>query len=822
MDTTRRFYPGGVALTQEKQDRTRHPLEYLFTEANASVVGYGFDAAGEPVVLRGSNVPQNAVQIKAMQHGILDFIGEYLGYSGPHRDIRPVSGYVAITPLWLSIKQNRYTFDVYKDFLYDAAPVLFGKSVFRDFGDLFSEFKQDVPLVETVDAINGRILFVTPELIYTGALHSLLRICKVAISLGYAPLVWSAKAGNFEQEFKRLGIPVEIVDAKVAEKRIKGLIASGVKLAVCNTVVTDRYVRCLERAFPVVWYVREATNLPDFVHGNAERAVTLKSNQNIVCVSEYAAAAIRKFSDGPIEVVPNSTEDRSGLALPYTPRSGGKHKFVQLGTIEYRKGYDLFIMAYRSMPQTYRDRAELHFAGGFINSGTSFASYVFSLADGDPGIHFHGLIEDEGEKIGLISRMDTVVVASRDESFSLVAIEGAMLSKPVIVSTNVGAKYLIDDASGRIVESGNIAALRDAMIAFIDLEETELVAMGAASRRQYDEYAGMDAHCRDLDGLFSRRIAKGPSFDTASPMLGQTNALVEAAKKQPLPEVIVSMTSYPPRMGTSAACVASLLKQTMVPSQVQLWLSKDQFPKLDADLPAELLALVGKDFRIHWVEGDLGPHKKYFYAMRQFPTALIITVDDDVIYEPNLVETLVNAHREDPRAIICNRANLVLFRKSGELRSYDGWLYDYRYLRGRPTYQLLPTGIGGVLYPPGAVPARAFDADAVAATCWHGDDLWLKAWTTASGYPVRMPQTVAGFKQIEGSQAVGLWRENVFQGVNDRVFAEILTFFGEYFGARDALLARIRGIRPDGSFAGEFDASDRMSIFPKTEQGGKL
>lgn len=812
--------------SQEAKNLLTHPVEYLFTEPEATTIGYARDAAGQPVPVRGSNLPPNPEQIRDMQRGILDFVDRYLDYSKGFEELRRIPAYSAFQPLRNALGQRPYLYAVYKDFLYDAAPVLYGKSTdFRPFGDLFHPAHVHVATValqpiaeklgtvsESHSASRPKILFVSPEMTFTGTPHSLLRLCKVAKTLGYEPLVWTARQGPFSRVFEQHGFAVQAVSSEeIDQKKIAELQRGGVKLVVCNTVVTDGYVRALEGKLPLVWYVREATNVPQLLRGNPDRADMLRRSSSITVVSDYAAEALRAFVDGPVEVVKNAVEDACHLAQPYTPAKNGVVRFVQLGTVEHRKGYDLFVAAYKAMPASYRARSELHFAGGFINSGTSFASYLFGQMKDEPGIRFHGLIDDEQEKVEFLSQMDVVVVASRDESCSLVALEGTMLAKPLIVTENVGAKYMVGDDNGITVPSGDVMSLRDAFMRMIDLEPRDLIRMGAGSRRRYDALASMENHRRELETLFTTRINMGPRGPVPAsprPVGSATLAAVEA----PSPEVIVSLTSFPPRMPTIAACIASLKVQTRAPDRILLWLSLDQFPGREADLPETLLGLVDDQFTVRWVEGDLAPHKKYFHAMQEVPNAHVITVDDDVAYDKDLVATLYQDHLEHPDCIVTGRANLIRFRPDGRLRAYDHWGYEHQHLRETETYALLPTGIGGVLYPAGSVPAEAFDIDVIHKTCLHADDLWLKFMTTANGYPVWMPQRRFGYPNIDGSQDAALWRGNWFRNGNDSAIEGIMDHFDRKYGTGQALLRRIQGVRPDGTFVGPGDDLDQSSL----------
>ena len=816
-DIARVVMPDG-AKPQREKDIITHSVEYLFTEPKATTIGYTRDAAGKPMAIRGSNTPPNPQQIVDMQRGAIDFIERYLDYSTGLNDLRPISGYTAFQPLRKALGYRPYLYEVYKDFLYDATPVLHGEeSVFERFGDLFDAKVQrevsssDGPLENGTDQVKERILFVSPEMKYVGASKSLLRLCKIARDLGYAPIVWTARAGPFANVFEASGFPVRVIpDAEVNQSKIDELIQDNVKLVVCNTIVTDGYVRALEGKLSLVWYIREATNVPQFLRGNTKRAETLRRSSSVVVVSDYAAQAVSSFTDGPIQVVRNAVEDVSELALPYTAAKDGIIRFVQLGTVEHRKGYDVFIAAYNAMPEEYRNRSELHFAGGFINSATSFASYIFGQIEKQEGIFYHGTITQERQKIEFLSQMDVVVVASRDESCSLVALEGAMLSKPLIVTDNVGAKYMVGDDNGFVVPSGDAIALRDAFMRMIDSTPNELATMGTASRKHYDTDANMLSHRRDLQRLFGKRALSGPlphRADDAAAIVQPTGVY-----KDPPAELIVSLTSHPPRMETIVKCIQSLKDQTKKPDLILLWLSCDQFPSRYDDLPSELLSLIDTQFKIMWVPGDLAPHKKYFYAMQEFPEAIVVTVDDDVQYDKELIATLYQGYLEHPDCVIAARCNLIRFRPDGTLRSYDRWAYDHQFLRETETYALLPTGIGGVLYPPGSVPKIAFDVNAITSNCLFADDLWLKTLTTANGYPVWMPPKALDTQNMAGSQVASLWRANSFHQGNDLAMKSVLTFIDRNYGKAEAILRRIQGVRGDSTFVGPGDKLDRDAL----------
>ena len=802
MDLMRFMMPAKVPA--KEQDLLHMPLEFLFTSTAKSLVKYILKSDGAVDFERTSYAPANPDEITEMQKGILRFIKDFVTVSENYSRFSSIPAYTAFNPLRKSIEHESYCYEVYKNFTYDAFSAPFVKAVVN-FASLFKARPTETALIdETAKAYKGKILFVMHELTYTGTPRSLLRMCKVAVALRYLPVVWSAKYGPFIEEYQKNNIMVEIVPEKELTKPETIQRVQAFDMAVCNTIVTDRYATLCSKYLPTVWYIREATNIPDFCRNNPERLYALKHSEALCCVSDYAAAAIHKFTDNEIMIIHNCVEDEKEMAVPYIPGSGEKIKFVQFGTMGYRKGYDVLVAAYKALPENYKKQTELYFAGGFINSGAPYCSYLFNKMKDEPNIHYLGVVAGEENKIRTLSSMDVVVVASRDESCSLVALEGAMLSKPLIVTENVGAKYIVGSENGKIAQTGDVSSLRDAMMFMID-NRNKLEEMGRASRENYEKMASMDSYTRDMQKLFAMcemkesklikdRISLAIKYD--SPQVKQQEEVVEKNKMKMAAgqgkDVVVSLTSYPGRIQVVQQCIGSLLKQTYMPQKILLWLSKEQFPNGEKDLPAELTGLQDEIFTIRWAEDDLKPHKKYFYAVPENPDVPLIIVDDNVIYDECLIERLMLSYRDHPECISCMRADLMLFNSKGNLRQYENWILGYKALLDTPTYQLLPTGAGGVLYPPGSIPEMAFDKNVILKTCLMTDDLWLKFMTMHNGYKVVVPRYFTEYTEIKGTQDVALYKSNIGKSNKDLSIEHILAYFDHNIESKEKILLKIR------------------------------
>lgn len=227
------------------------------------------------------------------------------------------------------------------------------------------------------------------------------------------------------------------------------------------------------------------------------------------------------------------------------------------------------------------------------------------------------------------------------------------------------------------------------------------------------------------------------------------------------PQLIVSFTSYPARIHAVPKVLESLYAQSMQPDKILFWLAEEQFPNRETDLPQQLVddAAAGK-FELRWCD-DLGSHKKYFYAMQEFPDDIIVTVDDDTIYHPQTIQTLYNSYLRFPLAVSALKTALFLFDNDGELLPYSFWLYPYVKIVERPTMQLAAVGIGGILYPPHVLDTRVFDKKSMLKLCTSnhipsGDDLWLKMHEALCGTPVVLASKNLEHKTIPDTQTSAL------------------------------------------------------------------
>lgn len=236
--------------------------------------------------------------------------------------------------------------------------------------------------------------------------------------------------------------------------------------------------------------------------------------------------------------------------------------------------------------------------------------------------------------------------------------------------------------------------------------------------------------------------------------------------------LVVSLTSHPPRYPTLGLTLKCLLTQTVTPDLVILWLAPEDLEKLpqsirDLERDTCLEIRTCRDFR---------SYNKIVPTLADFPDAFVVTADDDVFYPARWLEQLVASWSGNFRQIVCHRARRITRDAGGNWQPYKGWPL-LRRERGQST-AYLPTGVGGVLYPPGSLDPEVLVSERFTTLCPNADDLWLYWMGRRAG----ATYLHLGFNLTplswRGSQEVRLGAANIRNSGNDVQVAAL----GKHYG----------------------------------------
>lgn len=193
--------------------------------------------------------------------------------------------------------------------------------------------------------------------------------------------------------------------------------------------------------------------------------------------------------------------------------------------------------------------------------------------------------------------------------------------------------------------------------------------------------------------------------------------------------LVVTLTTVPERVDRIRPTLRSLLDQTCPADRILLaWPKQALRSKLPyphaPDLPPGIELLPCE---------DIGPASKLLPALRAEPTALLVAVDDDVIYPYDFLETLLAAYRADPKTAWAWRGAKI---EPGR----DPRDYKHIFASGvkAPTDVDVLMGTWGYLIPPQSFDDAVHDFAPWPPEVRWTDDIWISGHLARRGVKRRV------------------------------------------------------------------------------------
>lgn len=235
--------------------------------------------------------------------------------------------------------------------------------------------------------------------------------------------------------------------------------------------------------------------------------------------------------------------------------------------------------------------------------------------------------------------------------------------------------------------------------------------------------------------------------------------------------VVVSLTTIPSRINKTHLTVRSILSQSKKPKKVLLWVHES----LKGKIPNSLKKLEKGIFEIRFAKWDAS-HLKLVESIKAYPQENIVTIDDDLIYPPEFLETIYEEHLKFPKSIMANEAREIKFDNQNNPLPY----LDWRHINKQPqkSKYVLPLGVFGVLYPPNSLDPKVFDVNLFTELAPKADDLWFKAMSLLKNTTSRITENKPKKPiLILGTQKIALKRTNKHQDFNRVQWKKLTEYF---------------------------------------------
>lgn len=233
----------------------------------------------------------------------------------------------------------------------------------------------------------------------------------------------------------------------------------------------------------------------------------------------------------------------------------------------------------------------------------------------------------------------------------------------------------------------------------------------------------------------------------------------------------ISLTTYGKRLYDVYLTIESLMQQTVKANRIILWLEEEL---RNNRIPTTLERQIKRGLEIRYCK-NIRSYKKLIYTLQSYPNDIIITVDDDAIYNFDMVENLVNSYLEQPNMIHANLIRRIALTEDGYLKNYSEWPYINDC---KVDILNVPIGVGGVLYPPHSLSSEVFNIDFFSEKCAYADDIWFKAMAVLNNVSSKRAKVHEPiYFSNESVQDISLANINLFSGQND---SQIKSIFSKY------------------------------------------
>ncbi len=348
------------------------------------------------------------------------------------------------------------------------------------------------------------LLFVSHDLSLSGAPILMLHLARWCRVNGFFITVMAPKDGPLRAQYQAAGIPL-ILDPLVVKEHESFLhFLRNFDAVLANTIQGWPVIRAAKKeGVPVLWWLHETLVGEHYLREDMNLRLSIREADVIFTPSARTSAVFQPFTEETPRRIPYGIPDlRPGSEEP--AGETGPLRFLLLGSLEGRKGQDVFAQALRLLPSSLQKQAEFQIAGRVMDS--EFAVKVYGLAQGVETLKITGEIE-HAAALALLEAADVLVCASRDEAMPVTILEAMSLGKTILSTTAGGVpEYIRDGENGLLVRPERAAELAGAierLIADRDLAR----ALGRKARATFEEQFSMDRFGEDFSRLVHETIA---------------------------------------------------------------------------------------------------------------------------------------------------------------------------------------------------------------------------------------------------------------------------------------------------------------------------
>ena len=187
-------------------------------------------------------------------------------------------------------------------------------------------------------------------------------------------------------------------------------------------------------------------------------------------------------------------------------------------------------------------------------------------------------------------------------------------------------------------------------------------------------------------------------------------------------KVVITQTSWKKRIDVLPLSIYIFLtKQTVKPDMFYLWLSEDEFPNRENDLPEVLVQLIKQlNVQLIWLPGNERVYKRWHIYPEHY-SDYVISIDDDCIYSTTLIEDILKQFDKYPNSA-CN-----IWKQFSAIPTYNHDIQiKFKFSKNEIDERIW--ACGNIAFPPNTFPLDAISYSALADArkyALSNDEVWL-------------------------------------------------------------------------------------------------
>lgn len=356
-----------------------------------------------------------------------------------------------------------------------------------------------------------KILLVMHQFSRTGTPYAVLYLARALLAIhGERPVVISPQDGPLRKEFEQEGF-VTLVDPLLFNY-------SHYSAEVCDFVADFdqviatsissygfiRFFRGISKR--MTWWIHEVEASITLVASKVDLPLLFATCESIWLGSPLCFSPVLQYA--PEDKLHQLCYGCPDTALPHYPHASGKTVFAMVGTIERRKGQDVFLEAIERLPEALRNKALFRIIGSL------------HISDNGSGVAYYNAICDKAALIPEVERYenmpfeelqefyaetDVFVSASRYDPMPIVITQGLMNSRVCLCSSVIGQVQLLEEGKSGLMFNNESVEELSAQMAWVLENPDKLDAIGIAGRAIFEKHFDMSNFVTNVQNLLGEK-----------------------------------------------------------------------------------------------------------------------------------------------------------------------------------------------------------------------------------------------------------------------------------------------------------------------------